>query len=62
MKEQPAQPVNPLFIDLFEGLDEPEQFALVERAAIAEYDGGLSQDAAEKLAYELYRAGRLNIQ
>jgi hypothetical protein len=36
--------------------DEREYFA--ERAAIAEFDGGLSRAAAEKLAWDFVRANR----
>lgn len=61
-KTQPVKPTNPLFIALRRSLDTEAQLALDERAAICEHEGGLTQNEAEKLAYDLWRDSRLNIE
>lgn len=44
----------PTFAELLAAADEQGQFELIERAAIAEFDGGLTREQAERLAANEY--------
>jgi hypothetical protein len=46
------------FPDALELLSEEDRYAVKERAAILEFDGGLSRDAAEQAALLLYRQNK----